>query len=90
VAWIVADLGEAPPADVRRNLDRIDQRIQHIERLIDDLLSYVRAGRPAVEFTRVDLEALVCGILEIQPMPPGFKVELCLDVGRSRPPAHRW
>ena len=80
VAWIVADLGGAPPPDVRRNLDCIDQRIQRMERLIDDLLSYARAGRAATEFTLVDLETLVRGIFEIQPMPPGFEVELCLDV----------
>jgi len=80
VEWIVADLGESPPAEVRRNLDRISQRIQRMERLIDDLLSYARAGRAATEFTLIELEPLVRGILEIQPVPPGFEVELSLDV----------
>lgn len=80
VEWITADLGETPPPEVRRNLSRIDQRIQRMERLIDDLLSYARAGRAATEFTLVDLGSLVDGILEMQPVPPGFVVELGLDV----------
>jgi signal transduction histidine kinase len=80
VEWINADLGEDKPAEVRRNLDRISQRIQRMERLIDDLLSYARAGRAATEFTRVELEPLVRGILEIQPLPAGFDIELDLDV----------
>jgi len=80
VEWINADLGEDKPAEVRRNLDRISQRIQRMERLIDDLLSYARAGRAATEFTRIELEPLVRGILEIQPLPAGFDIELDLDV----------
>ncbi len=80
VEWIVADLGDAPVPEVRRNLGRIGQRILRMERLIDDLLSYARAGRAATEYVQIDLDALVRGILEIQPIPPGFEVELRLDV----------
>jgi PAS domain S-box-containing protein len=79
VEWINADLADPPP-EVRRNLDRISQRIGRMERLIDDLLSYARAGRAATEFTLVDIGALVRGILEIQPLPPEFTIELNLDV----------
>jgi signal transduction histidine kinase len=78
VEWIQGDLGEQAPAEVTRNLGRITQRIQRMERLIDDLLSYARAGRAATEFTPIDLDALVRGILEIQPPPAGFCVELDL------------
>ena len=80
VEWIGEDLGPAAPADVRRNLERVGQRIQRMERLIDDLLSYARAGRAATELTLVDLDALVREILEIQPLPPGFEIELDLAV----------
>src|SRR5205814_5581169 len=64
VEWIQGDLGEQAPAEVTRNLGRVTQRIQRMERLIDDLLSYARAGRAATEFTPIDLDALVRGILE--------------------------
>ena len=80
VDWIQSDLGGHAPAEVTRNLGRIAVRIERMERLIDDLLSYARAGRAATELTPVDLDLLVRGILEIQPLPPGFTIELDLAV----------
>ena len=80
VEWIQADLGEQAAPEVTRNLGRVALRIQRMERLIDDLLSYARAGQAATEFTLVDLDALVRGILEIQPPPAGFTVVLDLAV----------
>ncbi|MBI5256251.1 MAG: PAS domain-containing sensor histidine kinase [Burkholderiales bacterium] len=77
VEWINADLAEPPP-EVRRNLDRVSQRIVRMERLIDDLLSYARAGRAATEFTPVDIGSLVREILEMQPLPAGFEVTLSM------------
>ena len=74
VEWISADLGNSPPAGVQRNLDRISQRIQRMERLIGDLLNYARAGRDATEHVEVNLDVLVRGILEMQPVPPGIEV----------------
>lgn len=79
VDWIQADLG-TPPPEVTRNLGRVSLRVQRMERVIDDLLSYARAGRAASELIEVDLAALVRGILDIQPPPAGFTVELDLDV----------
>jgi PAS domain S-box-containing protein len=80
VDWIQADLGEHAAPEVTRNLGRVTLRIQRMERLIDDLLSYARAGQAATEFTLVDLDALVRGILDIQPPPAGFTVDLDLAV----------
>jgi PAS domain S-box-containing protein len=80
VEWIQGDLGEDPPAEVVRNLGRVSQRIQRMERLIDDLLSYARAGRAASEYEPVDIAALVRDILEIQPVPPGMKLDIDLNV----------
>jgi PAS domain S-box-containing protein len=78
--WIGDDLGPAIPASVKRNLDRVSQRIGRMERLMDDLLSYARAGRAANEYTPVDVGVLVRGILEMQPLPPGITAELDLSV----------
>lgn len=80
VEWIQADLGEDVQPEVARNLVRAAQRVQRMERLIDDLLSYARASRAATEFVRVDLKSMVHGILEIQPLPAGFSIDLDLDV----------
>ncbi len=80
VEWIGDDLGAEPPPAVRRNLDRIAQRIRRMDGLMDDLLSYARAGRAATDFTRIELDALVRGILEMQPLPAGLQLGLALDV----------
>lgn len=80
VEWITEDLGAAELPEVRRNLLRVTQRIHRMDRLMDDLLSYARAGRAASEFTSVDLDSLVRGILEMQPVPPGLAVMLDLAV----------
>ncbi|MEO8154022.1 MAG: PAS domain-containing sensor histidine kinase [Rhizobacter sp.] len=80
VEWITDELGAAPPGDVKRNLDRIGQRIVRLEGLISDLLSYAHAGHAATERSLVDLDAMVRGILEIQPLPPAFLVELAIGV----------
>ncbi|MBP8306938.1 MAG: PAS domain S-box protein [Burkholderiaceae bacterium] len=80
VEWIVADLGEATPPEVRHNLDRISQRIERMEHLIGDLLSYARAGSAETAFSSVDVAEIVRDILEIQPLPDGFDLDLDLDI----------
>lgn len=45
LSWIREDLGEHPAAALVKNLDRITIRVQRMEQLIDNLLSYARAGR---------------------------------------------
>jgi PAS domain S-box-containing protein len=80
VEWIHDDLEGVELPAVRRNLERVSQRIQRMDRLMDDLLSYARAGRAASEFTLIELGALVQGILELQPMRDGLHLELDLAV----------
>jgi PAS domain S-box-containing protein len=76
VEWIVEDLGGAEPQEVSRNLGRIRDRIQRLERVIDDLLAYARAGTTFTDAVEVDLGALLAGILELLPRPTGFTVSL--------------
>lgn len=80
VEWIQADLTDETPPDVFKNLGRVGQRILRMERLIDDLLSYARAGRAATEYTLVDIGELIQSTLDIQPPPKGFQVRLDLHV----------
>lgn len=80
VEWIAEDLGDAELPAVRRNLDRVSQRIQRMDRLMDELLSYARAGRAATEFSTIDLDTLVRGILDMQPLRAGLVLTLDLAV----------
>jgi signal transduction histidine kinase len=80
VEWIQGDLASDASQEVVKNLGRISLRIGRMERLIDDLLSYARAGRAATQYQFVDLQELVQGILEIEPIPEGFVIDLQLAV----------
>lgn len=74
VEWIHEDLGDNVPEAVQKNVDRIRVRIGRMERLIEDLLLYARAGKRAKESTIIDVEALITGILEMHPIPDTFSI----------------
>jgi PAS domain S-box-containing protein len=76
VEWIVEDLGGAEPQEVSRNLGRVRDRVRRLERVIDDLLAYARAGTTFTDAVQVDLDGLITGILELLPRPPGFGVTM--------------
>jgi signal transduction histidine kinase len=78
VEWLPADLGGSAPPEVARNRGRIGQCIHRRERLIDDLLRCARASKAGTDTVAVDLGAVVVEILEIQPFPAGFMLELAL------------
>jgi PAS domain S-box-containing protein len=80
VEWIQADLADGAPPEVVRNLGRVSLRIARMERLIDDLLSYARAGRAATQHQFIDMDELILGILEMEPIPSGFDMTLQLAV----------
>ena len=74
--WVVEDLGGAEPQEVSRNLGRIRDRVRRLERVIDDLLAYARAGTTFTDAVQIDLEELLAGVVELLPRPPGFVVSL--------------
>jgi PAS domain S-box-containing protein len=76
VEWIVEDLGGAQPHQVTRNLERVRERIQRLEGVIDELLAFAHAGMTIAGAVRVDPEAVIAGILELLPRPPGFSISL--------------
>ncbi|WP_082191387.1 PAS domain S-box protein [Cellvibrio sp. pealriver] len=75
VEWISEDLGENIPEAVKNNIERIRIRIGRMERLIEDLLLYARAGKRAKESTAIDVNALIAGIIELHPVPAHFNIQ---------------
>ena len=57
-SWIVEDLGADTPPAVTSHVERLKGRITRMERLIDGLLEFARAGRTALNATRVDTAEL--------------------------------
>jgi len=74
VEWIGEDLDANTPPAVGKNLERMRVRIHRMERLVEDLLLYARAGKRNTELVPVDVDELVRGIIEMHPIPPGFKL----------------
>jgi PAS domain S-box-containing protein len=75
VEWINEDLGNIAPESVTNNITRIKVRIGRMERLIDDLLLYARAGKRAKESTPIQVQALINGIIEMHPIPADFTIK---------------
>lgn len=78
--WIREDLGDAPPEAVAKNLGRMDTRVKRMERLIEDLLTYARAGRRTTKIERIDVPQLVQEITELDPLPAGMRLTLDIRV----------
>jgi len=76
IEWIVEDLGGRETPQVARNFQRVGDRIRRLEQIIDDLLLYARAGTTSTDVAPVDPGALIAGVLEIQPLPPGFQTSV--------------
>ena len=72
--WIKEDIGEHSMPDVSRNLDRIDVRIQRMEQLIDNLLTYARAGKNESNTQDIDVNALFDNIFELLEVPEGITI----------------
>lgn len=72
--WIAQDLADGQLSEVHRNLARVTPRIQRMEQLIDDLLRYARAGKTDHDYKPVSLPELVDEVLQLQPLPEGFRI----------------
>ncbi|PNU02030.1 PAS domain-containing sensor histidine kinase [Novosphingobium guangzhouense] len=87
VSWIREDLeGVELSDDVLHNFDRITQRIERSEQMIDDLLSYARAGVRDSRLQRIDPHELVEEALELTAIPEGFEVDVDVQGGEILAP----
>ncbi len=75
------DLGDDLPGDSQRHLDMMQGRIQRLEKLLDSLLEYSRAGRHRAPREVVDLRDLVEDAVDMV-CPQGTQVLYHGDFGR--------
>ena len=61
---LLSEYGEGLDEDARRLLERIQANVQHLERLIADLLALSRIGREARPLENVDLAEIVGWVVE--------------------------
>ena len=74
-AWLEQDLREALTDETRELMTLLRGRVRRMDRLLDDLLAYARAGRVGVEVTDVDVAAVISEIVELSALPSGFMVD---------------
>jgi signal transduction histidine kinase len=72
--WVTEDVAEILPDDSSRHLSLLSDRVQRMERLLDDLLDYSRVGRARDPATEISLWDLVDTVVEYLQPPPGFEV----------------
>ena len=79
IEWVVEDLGAQAPPEVARNLGRVSDRIHRLERIIEDLLNYARAGQTSAEVESIDPKSLIDGAIDILPPAIGFSIVVNID-----------
>ena len=73
--WVIEDTEGILPQDARQKLDLLCGRVTALETLLDDVLSYSRAGRIVDAPVRVDVQEMVDRLIQIH-VPESFRVEV--------------
>src|SRR6185312_7080035 len=84
--WIVEDAGRLVPERTQRHLGRLRDRVGRMERLLDDLLQYSRAGRVKAASEEIDVRAAVASAVELAALPQGFRLEVVGEAAPLRAP----
>jgi PAS domain S-box-containing protein len=82
--WVMEDVGAQLPARSREHLSKMRSRIMRMEGLLDDLLTYSRAGRFRGEAATVDLNELVARVIDTVSPPENFVMEVIGDLPTIR------
>lgn len=75
-SWTIEDAAGQLPPKAQGHLEKLQGRVKRMSMLLDDLLTYSRAGRLHHAPERVDMAALVRDVVETLAPPPGFRVAL--------------
>lgn len=74
--WIEEDLAEKEFAEVGKHTQMLRNRIQRMEKLLDDMLVFYRAGKTDGKFTVINLAQMAAELFEIQNTKAGLRLEL--------------
>jgi PAS domain S-box-containing protein len=76
VQWITEGLAGYDNNNVQENLALLTKRTQRLNRLLDDLLAYSRAGRKVGAFREIDSHALVLDVAQLTNPPPTISIAI--------------
>ncbi|MCC6457729.1 MAG: PAS domain-containing protein [Caldilineaceae bacterium] len=74
--WVLEDVGHMLPHRSQEHLEKMRSRIKRMEGLLDDLLTYSRAGRYRGEARLVDANELVARVIDTVAAPDEFTVRV--------------
>lgn len=80
-SWIDEDLKEEKFSDVNKHTAMLRNRIQRMEKLLDDMLVFYRAGKFDGKVSTINLHQMATELFEIQNTTPGLR----LDLGENLP-----
>jgi PAS domain S-box-containing protein len=79
--WVVSDAADRLPEASKIHLAKMQNRIERMDRFLDDLLTYSRVGRDYYQrVERVDTVALIKEIIETLALSPGFAISIQTDL----------
>lgn len=73
-SWISEDLGDQADAETSKHLQLMRSRLNRMERLLDDLLTYSRIGRKSFEIKQVDLKEMIQSLWSLHSIPDHFEL----------------
>ncbi|MFO1388805.1 PAS domain S-box protein [Cellvibrio sp.] len=74
--WIEEDLASNEIPTVIEHTHLLRNRIQRMEKLLDDLLIFYRAGKTEGQLVNIDANQMATDIFDIQNTKPGLKLEI--------------
>lgn len=72
--WAIEDIEAGDPESVLGHMSALRGRVARLERMMNDLLTYARAGRVERDVEEVDLEGLVDELRTLASAPAGFVI----------------
>jgi PAS domain S-box-containing protein len=79
-SWIEEDLAEKDFSNIENHTSMLRNRIQRMEKLLDDLLIFYRAGKIDGNLAKVDIGHMAKELFEIQNNKPGLQLELGVNL----------
>jgi len=79
-SWITEDVGEHLPAEAIKHLERLCDRVNRMQTLLNDLLEYSRAGQAARQGESIDVAGLLDNIRILSAPPDDVEVTLPDDI----------
>lgn len=79
-AWLEEDLSDALTGEAHEHMSLLRGRVQRMERLIDGILEYSRAGRLHAQPEHVEVDALVGEVVELLAPPSTVSLRVAPDL----------